>query len=127
MKQISPAMTESVQPMPTSPETTFLVRGDSTHGTEIKTYCVDFGTRGNFLHFSCPWFRRNRSLCKHFFAVIDSGYREFEDLTPLYRNHPLHTIGTDLLKSENDDTPLVRKIILFQHLTIICTFINCKL
>ena len=77
MKQVSPAMKESVQPMSTVPETTFLVRGDSTHGTEIKTYCVDFRTRENFLRCSLPWFRRNRSLCKHFFAVIDSGYREF--------------------------------------------------
>ena len=77
MKQVSPAMKESVQPMSTVPETTFLVRGDSTHGTEMKTYCVDFRTRENFLRCSLPWFRRNRSLCKHFFAVIDSGYREF--------------------------------------------------
>ena len=35
--------------MPTVPETTFLVREDSTHGTEMKTYCVDFETRENFL------------------------------------------------------------------------------
>ena len=119
-------MIESVQPMPTVPETISLVRGDSIHGTEMKTCCVDFGTRENFLRCSCPWLRRNRSLCKHFFAVIDSGYREFEDLIPLHRNHPLHTIDTNLFKPENDDTPLVRKIIFFQCLIIICTFINCK-
>ena len=126
MKQVSPAMIESVQPMPTLPEITFLVRGGSTHGTEIKTYCVDFVTRENFPRCSCPWFRRNRSLCKHFFAVIDRGYREFEDLIPLYRNHSQRTIDTDLFKSENDDASLVRKVILFQRLIIICTFVNCK-
>ena len=82
----------------------------------MKTYCVYFGTKENFLRCSCLWFRRNHSLCKHFFAIIDSGYREFEDLTPLYRNHSLHTIDADLFKSENDDTPLVRKILLFQRL-----------
>ena len=49
MKQVSPAMIESVQPMPTVPETTFLVRAYSTHGTEMKTSCVNFGTRENFL------------------------------------------------------------------------------
>ena len=92
MKQVSPAMIESVQPMPTVPETTFLVRAYSTHGTEMKTSCVNFGTRENFLRCWSPWFWRNRSYCKHFFAVIDSGYREFEDLTTLYRNHSLHTI-----------------------------------
>ena len=53
MKQVSPAMTESLQPMSTVPKTTFLVRGDSTHGTEMKTYCVDFGTKENFLRCSC--------------------------------------------------------------------------
>ena len=57
MKQVSPAMIESVQPMPTVPETTFLVRADSTHGTEMKTCCVNFGTRENFLRCSYPWFR----------------------------------------------------------------------
>ena len=56
MKQVSPAMIESAQLMPTVPETTFLDRADSTHGTEMKTYCVNFGTRENFLRCSCPWF-----------------------------------------------------------------------
>ena len=126
MKQVSPAMIESAQLMPTVPETTFLDRADSTHGTEMKTYCVNFGTRENFLCRLCPWFRRNHSFCEHFLAVIDSGYREFEDLTPLYRNHSLHSIETDLSKSENHGTPLVRKIILLQPLIIICIFINCK-
>ena len=44
MKQVSPAMIELVQPIPTVPETTFLVRGDSTHDTEMKAYLIDFGT-----------------------------------------------------------------------------------
>ena len=35
-KHISAAMIESAQPMPTVPETTFLVRGDHTDSTEIK-------------------------------------------------------------------------------------------
>ena len=126
MKQDSSAMIESVQPMPTVRETTFLVRGDSTHGTEMKTYCVNFGTGENFLRCSCPWFRRSCSLCKHIFAVINSGYTDFEDLTLLYRNRSLHTIDTDLFKSENVDTSFVRKTILFQRLIIICTFVNCK-
>ena len=104
MKQVSPAMIESVQPMPT-------VGQNSTHSTEMKTYCVDFGTKKNFLRCSCSWFRRKLSLCKRFFAVIDSGYREFEDLTTLYRNHSLHTINTNLFQFENDDTPLVKNIV----------------
>ena len=47
MKQVSPAIIESVQPIPTVPETTFLVRGDSTHDTEMKAYLIDFGTKKN--------------------------------------------------------------------------------
>ena len=42
MKQVSPAMIESVQPMPTVGE-------NSPHSAEFKTYCVDFGTKKNFL------------------------------------------------------------------------------
>ena len=38
-------MIESVQYMPTIPEATFFVRGNPTHGTEAKTYCVDFRTK----------------------------------------------------------------------------------
>ena len=73
-----------------------------------------------------PWLRKNRSLCSHFFAVTDSGYGEFEDLAPLHRNHSLHTIDTDLFKSENDDTSLLRKILLSQRLIIISAFIKYK-
>ena len=58
-----------------------------------------------------------------FLAFINSGYREFEDLMLLYRNNFADTIGTDLFKSENDDTTLKY---LFLRLIIICTFIYCK-
>ena len=47
MKQFLPAMVDYVQFEPTVPQITFLVRGDSTHGTEMKTY-VDFETKENF-------------------------------------------------------------------------------
>ena len=72
------------------------------HGTEKNEYHVNFGTNESYVSCSCPWYRRNRSLCKHFFAVIKSGYKQFEDLTLLYKNHPLHVIDEYLLKSEND-------------------------
>ena len=117
MRQVSSVMIESVQPMSTVPETTFLVRGDSMHGAEMKTYCIVW-----ILELKKPL-----SLSALFcFAVIGSGYREFEDLIAIQRNHSLHTIDRDLFKSENDDIPLVRKI-LFQRLIIICAFINCNL
>ena len=46
MKEFSPAMIEPVQFVPPVPQTTFLVRGDSIHGIEMKT-CVDFATTQN--------------------------------------------------------------------------------
>ena len=71
----------------------------------MKTYYLDFVMKVNFLRCSCPWFRRKRSLCKLFFAITENSYTEIEDLTPIYKNHSLHTIDTDLFKSKNDDTP----------------------
>ena len=72
------------------PEETYFIEGNSMHGTEKKVYHISFGTHEICVSCSSPCFRRNRSLCKHSFAINDSGYRSFEDLTSLYRNHPLH-------------------------------------
>ena len=60
---------------------------------------------------------------------FNSGYGEFEEffITTLYRNYSLHLIDTDLFKSENEGTALVRKIVLFQRFIIIFTFIKCNL
>ena len=38
-------MIESEQTISTLSVTTFLVRGDSTHGAEMKNYCVQSGTK----------------------------------------------------------------------------------
>ena len=52
MKQVSLAIIESVTRMPTVPKTTFLVRGDSKNGAEMKTYCVHFGPKKTVLFVS---------------------------------------------------------------------------
>ena len=52
MKQVALAIIESVTRMPTVPETTFLVRGDSMNGAEMKTYCVHFGPKETVLFVS---------------------------------------------------------------------------
>ena len=36
------------------------------------------------------------TLCKHLFAVINSGMATFNDLSPIFRFHPLHVINNDL-------------------------------
>ena len=49
MKQLSPVMIQSEQRLPTVPQTTFSVKGDFMHRTEMRTYCVDFGTKKHFI------------------------------------------------------------------------------
>ena len=38
----------------------------------------------------------NRTLCKPFFAVINSGMTTFNDLSPIFQFHPLHVVDNDL-------------------------------
>ena len=111
MEMVSPEMIASIKPVPNVPEVTYFIEGNSIHGTEKKVYHVSFGTDESYVSCSCPWFRRNRSLCKNFFAVIENGHRSFEDLTPLYRNQPLHIIDEYLFQQENENDYLVRKFI----------------
>lgn len=88
MGTVSPEMIISIKSVLHVPEETYIIEGNSMHGTEKKVYHVSFGTHEICVSCSSPCFRRNRSLCKHSFAINDSGYRSFEDLTSLYRNHP---------------------------------------
>ena len=106
---VSPEMITSIKPVPNVPQVTYFIEGNSIHGTEKKVYHVSFSTDESYVSCSCPWFRRNRSLCKHFFAVIENGYRSFKHLTPLYRNHPLHIIDKYLSQQENKNDFFVRK------------------
>ena len=108
---VSPEMIASKKPVPNVPKATYFNEGNSIHGTEKKVYHVSFGTDESYVSCSCPWFRRNRSLSKHFVAVIKSGYRSFEDLTSLYNNYPLHIIDKYLFQQENENDYLVKKII----------------
>ena len=111
MGMVSPEMITSIKPVPNVPEVTYFIEGSSRHSTEKKVYHVSFGTDKSYVSCSCPQFRRNRLLFKHFFAVIESGYRSFEDLTSLRRNHPLHIIDEYLFEQENENDYLVRKFI----------------
>jgi len=49
----------------------FEVASSSTSSDNISVYLVDFGTDKRFVSCTCPDYRRSRSLCKHFFAVIE--------------------------------------------------------
>ena len=54
--------------------------------TKLK-YNVSFGDNETFCSCSRRDFRRTRLLCKHFFAIIESGRKLFSDLTKLFLNH----------------------------------------
>ena len=69
----------------------------SSDFTSNKSFIVDFGSDETFCSCSCPDYRRNRMLCKHFFAVIKSGMRTYEDITPLFRNSPFVCLDEDIL------------------------------
>ena len=55
--------------------------------TKLK-YNVSFGGNETFSSCSCRDFRRTRLLCRNFFAIIESGRKQFSDLTKLFLNHP---------------------------------------
>jgi len=99
--KVSPKMVKSVQRTNLCCKV-YSVQGESTVSSELCTYTVDFGDEETYVSCSCPWYRRNRSLCKHFFACMKSGLVEFGDLSPLYLHHPLHILDEELFASKDD-------------------------
>ena len=77
-------------------EKRFSVRSSSIYSSSVQNYVVGFGNEYQPCWCTCPSFRMNRTLCKHFFAVINSGMATFDDLSPIFRFHPLHVIDNDL-------------------------------
>ena len=57
---------------------------------------ADFGNIDEICSCTCRRFRRDRLPCKHFFAVINAGYRTFEQLPPLLLGHPIMTLDENL-------------------------------
>ena len=72
--------------------------------TKLK-HNVSFGDNETFCSYSCRYFRRTRLLCKQFFAIIQSGRKQFSDLKILFLNHPFTNLDRDLLK--------IKKLIMF--------------
>ena len=87
----------------------FTVEGDQIASTDKTIYLVDFGDDDNFVSCTCYWYKRNRTLCKHFFAVIQAGHKQFTDLSQLYLNHPLHTLDPNIFSS---NVPVIDHVLL---------------
>ena len=68
---------------------TYDVKSLSAWTSEKETYRVDFGSNDRFCSCTCLSFCQKRVLCKHFFLVIENGYRSFTAMSPMYRNHPV--------------------------------------
>ena len=78
------------------------VKSLSAWTSEKETYRVDFGSNDRFCSCTYLSFRRKRVLCKHFFLVIENGYRSFTDVSQMYRNHPFIILDEDLFQGMNN-------------------------
>ena len=75
----------------------FIVESDQPGIRDDKQkYVVAFGDKNNTCRCSCRDFRRTRLLCKHIFAVIQSGKRGFQDLSVLFLHYPFTNLDPDL-------------------------------
>ena len=74
-------------------------------GTNVEQkYEVFMGDDENFCYCHCKDYRRHRMLCKHFFAIFASKKANFDDLTCLFRNHPLLVLDESIYANkENND------------------------
>ena len=72
-------------------------------GTRVrKNYRTFLGTKNKFCTCNCYNFKRYRMLCKHFFAVFQSGLATFDDLTELFKDHPYMVLDTQLLLGKHN-------------------------
>ena len=77
----------------------FEVQSESVTSDLKAKYIVDFGNINEICSCTCRGFRRDLLPWKHFFSVVDAGYRTFEQLFPLLLEHPLMTLDENLFNS----------------------------
>ena len=62
-----------------------------------------FGSNNRFCNCTYLSFRRKQVLWKHFFLVIENGYRNFTDASQMYRNHPFIILDEELIQGVSDN------------------------
>ena len=67
-----------------------------------KGYEVFLENESKFCSCGCHDFRRYRMLCKHFFTIFDSNLAKFDDLSPLFLNHPYMILDQSMFGNNND-------------------------
>ena len=71
-----------------------------------KEYEVFLGNESKFCSCSCHDFRGYRMLCKHFLTIFDSNLAKFDDLSPLFLNHPYVILDHSMFGNNNEiDSP----------------------
>ena len=74
--------------------------------TKLKYNNVSSGDNKTFCSYSCWSIRRTSLLCKHFFTIIDSGIKQYSDLTILFLDHPFTNLDRDPFDdNEIDNVP----------------------
>ena len=76
------------------------IRSSSIYSSSVQNYVVGFGNEYQPCWCTCPLFCMNRTHCKHFFAVVNSGMAAFNDLSLIFRFHLLHVIDNDLFHDD---------------------------
>ena len=74
----------------------FKVKTSETWTDICKEYEVFLGNEVEFCYCTCFDYRRHRVLCKHFFAVFRSKLACFNEVTPLFLNHPWTVLDPDI-------------------------------
>ena len=77
--------------------------GKSSDLTELKKkeYVVDFGNEQLYCSCTCPDFKNNRMICKHFFAATEENHRTFNDISQLFRDHVWINLDSKLFTSSS--------------------------
>ena len=95
--RVTEFMIDSVHPITDSVTKTYRVQSIHLQSNENKIYTVNFGDEENICTCNCGDFRHNRVLCKHFFAIFESGKGNFHEISPVYLHHPYTTIDNYVL------------------------------
>ena len=92
-------MIRSVEPINIS--TRYSVKSSNWIELKKKEYVVDFGNEQRYCSCTCPDFKNNRMICKHFFTVIEGHHRTDNDIPQLFRDHVWINLGGKLFTSSS--------------------------
>ena len=95
---VNHAMIRSVEPINS---TCYSAKSSDLTELKKKEYIVDFGNEQRYCSCTCPDFKNNRMICKHFFAVIEGNHRTFNDISQLFRDHVWINLDSKLFTSSS--------------------------